>query len=110
MNVKPRQRLAWAAGVVAALAAISVWVARVPGANAELRALVAAVGTDRPIEGRLAGGFAYGPLHSPTRAGEPSTLSVLPDVRIAAARVENCRDASDARRIGVSRQRIPRDG
>ncbi len=87
-------RLAWSTAGTALAAAAAVLLvvgyARImlPPADAELRALVAAVGTDRPIEGRLAGGFAYGPLRSATRAGEPSTPSVPPDVRIAAAKIE----------------------
>jgi CHAT domain-containing protein len=59
-----------------------------PSESSELRALVAAVGSDRTIEARLTGGFSYGPLHGVVRAGEPSAATVLPDVRIAAARIE----------------------
>ena len=58
------------------------------GDSTELRALVAAVGTDRTIEGRLTGGFAYGPLRSATRGADPLTPSLSPDVRIAAAQLE----------------------
>lgn len=39
-------------------------------ADADLSALVAAVGTSRPIEARLTGGFAHGPWLGATRAGE----------------------------------------
>lgn len=54
----------------------------------ELRTLVAAVGSERPIEGRLSGGFAYGPLRGATRAGDGTTEAISPDVRIAAAEIE----------------------
>src|SRR5439155_26286209 len=52
----------------------------------ELQALVAAVGTERTVEPRLTGGFAYGPLKV-VRSAEP-VQNVAPDVRIAAARIE----------------------
>jgi tetratricopeptide (TPR) repeat protein len=54
----------------------------------QLTALVAAVGTDRTIEPRLTGGFAHGPLRGTLRSGDPTTSSVSPDVRIAAAGIE----------------------
>jgi tetratricopeptide (TPR) repeat protein len=60
----------------------------------ELRALVAAVGTDRTVEARLSGGFAYGPLRAPVRAGDGSATPVSPDVRIAAALIEKAANAS----------------
>ena len=59
------------------------------GDSAELRALVVAVGTDRTIEARITGGFAYGPVRAPVRSGEqPTAASGSPDIRIAAARIE----------------------
>jgi tetratricopeptide (TPR) repeat protein len=87
-----RWRVAWssaAAGLLAASLAMMVWMEGPWGAatSSELRALVAAVGTDRTIEPRLTGGFAYGPLRGPVRSGSP-TDRVGPDVRIAAARIE----------------------
>jgi tetratricopeptide (TPR) repeat protein len=57
------------------------------GDSPELRALVAAVGTERPIEARLSGGFEYGPLRA-VRGGPASSRPVSPDVRIAVARSE----------------------
>src|SRR5262245_22354286 len=54
----------------------------------ELTALVAAVGADRTIEPRLTGGFAYGPLRGAVRAGEPTSETISPDIRIAAAAIE----------------------
>jgi CHAT domain-containing protein len=91
----PRPRVLWSSSAAVMATAAAVWL--VVGAperfslrpsDRELQALVAAVGTNRTIEGRLVGGFAYGPLRSVTRAGEPSTPSVAPDVRIAAAQIE----------------------
>jgi tetratricopeptide (TPR) repeat protein len=88
----PAPRLAWAsAGAALAVAASVLWlvtsgreVPREP--SFQLQSLVAAVGTDRPIEARLSGGFAYGPLRGPVRSG--GTALVSPDVRIAAAQSE----------------------
>ncbi len=51
--------------------------------NRALQAMVAAVGTDRPIEPRLSGGFAYGLIRGPVRSASMQSLS--PDVRSAAA-------------------------
>ena len=85
-----RPRVAWPAAAALATAA-SVWIAvgtLFRAAQPELQALVAAVGTDRTIEGRLTGGFAYGPVRGVVRAGEPSAVTVSPDVRIAAAQIE----------------------
>jgi tetratricopeptide (TPR) repeat protein len=54
----------------------------------ELQELIGAVAGQptRPVEGRLTGGFKYAPPPSPTRG--PGDRDVLPDVRIAAARLE----------------------
>jgi CHAT domain-containing protein/tetratricopeptide (TPR) repeat protein len=63
----------------------------------ELIELVKAVGTYRPLEARLTGGFAYGPLQAPSRsAGGSQELS--PDLRIAVARIEKraARSRSDS--------------
>jgi tetratricopeptide (TPR) repeat protein len=57
----------------------------------ELADLVTAVGTERTVEPRLTGGFAYGVLKAPVR-GEPTDVA-SPDVRIAAARIEKTADA-----------------
>ena len=43
------------------------------GPDAALAPLVQAVGDQRPIEGRLSGGFRYGPLIEPTRAATLAT-------------------------------------
>jgi tetratricopeptide (TPR) repeat protein len=92
-----RPKAMWPASVGAALAtAASVWLLvhyDVPGRwqssqPSELQALVAAVGSERMIEPRLTGGFAFGPLRGPVRAGTPLVETVSPDVRIAAARIE----------------------
>jgi len=106
----PRVRWASAGAVLATAAAVWLVVGSdrlMPGrrANAQLQALVTAVGTDRTIEGRLTGGFAYGPLRGPVRSGVTGGFaygplrgpalsevavppSVAPDVRIAAAHSE----------------------
>ena len=76
-----------AAGAMA-IAAI-VWLAfRIgwPQPNSSEQQLVAAVGTDRTIEARLSGGFAYGPLRGAARGTEAPAVSA--DVRIAVARIE----------------------
>jgi tetratricopeptide (TPR) repeat protein len=88
-------RVLWTAGrALAAAASVALmigtgWLTLWPaGGASELQGLVAAVGTDRSIEPRLTGGFAYGPVRGPVRAGEPSMATASPDVRIAAARIE----------------------
>jgi tetratricopeptide (TPR) repeat protein len=99
----PRPRVMWPAVASALAAAATVWLTIGTGAfhlwrgtQPELQALVAAVGTDRTIEPRLTGGFAYGPLRGPVRgAGDPSTERISPDVRIAAALIE--KDAGTSR-------------
>jgi tetratricopeptide (TPR) repeat protein len=60
-----------------------------PGRPA-LADLVAAVGSERNIEPRLTGGFAYGPLVEPSvmRSGERSEEAFPPDLRIAAIAIE----------------------
>jgi tetratricopeptide (TPR) repeat protein len=88
-------RLAWAsAGATLAIAA-SVLLLVGPGRmmssrqpGRELQALVAAVGADRSIEARLAGGFKYGQVRGPVRSGTPSMQTLSPDVRIAVAHIE----------------------
>jgi tetratricopeptide (TPR) repeat protein len=87
-------RVIWpsAAAVLAAAAAVVLFVGtggfeRWRSSDPVLQALVVAVGTDRPIEGRLSG-FAYGQLRGPVRSGIVSPHAVAPDVRIAAARSE----------------------
>jgi tetratricopeptide (TPR) repeat protein len=61
----------------------------------ELQELIAAVANEptRPVEGRLTGGFKYGPPPSPTRG--PGDRNVSPDVRIAAAKIEKMARADD---------------
>ena len=66
------RRVIWScgAGALATAACISLMVGAgwLTSASSELRALVAAVGSDRTIEARLTGGFSYGPLHGVVRA------------------------------------------
>ena len=98
-----RPRVMWPAVASALATAATIWLAVGTGvfnlwrgARPELQALVAAVGTDRTIEPRLTGGFAYGPLRGPVRgAGDSSSERISPDVRIAAAQIE--KDAGTSR-------------
>jgi len=103
----PKAMWSSAAGLAAAAAlVVAIGTAFLPSArgdSAELRALVAAGGTDRTIEGRLTGGFAYGPLRSATRGADPMTPSLSPDVRIAAAQLEKA--AADDRTAEGLRER-----
>lgn len=85
----------WSSSVAGALAtAATVWLAVGGGwfgsswDSPSLQNLVAAVGSERTVEARLTGGFAYGPPRGTVRSGELSAVSVSPDVRIAAARIE----------------------
>jgi tetratricopeptide (TPR) repeat protein len=90
----PSRRVVWlSAGGFAAAATVALMIGGgvlplVPSGAAELQALVAAVGTDRTIEPRLTGGFAYGPLRGGTRSGDSAAAHVSPDVQIAAAQIE----------------------
>jgi CHAT domain-containing protein len=108
VNWKSR-RILW--GSAAGLAVAASMVLAVAGLfslrtaePAELRALVAAVGNERPIEPRLTGGFAYGPIRSAVRGVDADTVS--PDVRIAAARIEKRvveeRTAKTLHSLGIS--------
>lgn len=81
---------------------IQRWVGR--GApSSDLQELVAAVGENRPIEGRLTGGFRYGPLRSPTRGGEKDedwrVLAVAAKIREQAERDET---PANAHALGVA--------
>jgi len=79
-------------------AAAALVVALVPAAlqwqsspQRHVRALVAAVGTERTFEPRLTGGFAYGPL----KVTRGAAVEQSPEVRIAAANIDK---AAAARR------------
>ena len=96
-----RRLVRWAAagaGLAAAAAvALAVWWPRAE--RPELVNLVAAVGERRPVEGRLTGGFKFGPIESPTRGAEAST-----DWRVRAAAgklAEEARGTQDARLLGA---------
>jgi tetratricopeptide (TPR) repeat protein len=95
----PARPQRWWIGVAAGLAVaatlvLAVRVARPgwpfgsAGGRPELQDLIAAVASQptRPVEGRLTGGFKYAPPPSPTRG--PRDRDLPPDVRIAAARLE----------------------
>ena len=98
----PSRRVIWSAGGALATAA-SVMLAmqldwfggRQSNHSAELRALVAAVGTDRTVEPRLIGGFVHAPLNA-TRAGGTAASGPSPDVRIAAAQIEKATGSSSS--------------
>lgn len=103
---RPRWRgrtVAWSSAAAGLATAAAVWLVVGTGvipwrpADREMRALVAAVGTDRPIEARLTGGFAYGALRGALRGAEPESATVSPDVRIAAAQIE--KDAAASRTV-----------
>src|SRR5688572_17160809 len=74
-KVLPFRRRRWVIGAAAGLAAaaalvLAVWLGSPGGeTDAPVAKLVAAVGDHRTIEGRLSGGFEYGPLRSATRSG-----------------------------------------
>jgi tetratricopeptide (TPR) repeat protein len=93
---RTRRVLVSATSGLAAAAAlvIAVNLGVMPGLGApqlELeQALVAAVGTERRIEPRLTGGFAYAPMPGAVRSAATPSLPLppSPDVRIAAARIE----------------------
>jgi hypothetical protein len=103
-------KVVWSSAAALALAAsliVAVAVDFVPWRSDEasaLRTLVVAVGTDRLIEPRLTGGFAYGPLRGAVRGADSESIS--PDVRIATAEVEKSltgkRTAVALDRLGVS--------
>ena len=86
------RRMTWriAAGLAAAATIVlAVNVFGPFGANGDERALaqlVAAIGTERTVEPRLTGGFAYAPARGPVRGANDINLS--PDVRIAIAEIE----------------------
>ena len=84
------------AGLAAAAAlAVAVWWPRARAA--ELVDLVAAVGERRPVEGRLTGGFRFGPIESPMRGAEAGT-----DWRVLAAADKLERGSAEAQRTRVS--------
>jgi hypothetical protein len=92
-------RWAVSGGGLAAAAAIvlALWWPRPE--RPELVDLVAAVGERRPVEGRLTGGFRFGPIDSPTRGTAASA-----DWRVLAATArleESTRGRADARLLGA---------
>jgi CHAT domain-containing protein len=56
-----------------------------PGPRPELQELVAAVAAQRPVEGRLMGGFAWGPLQGPPRGDAAPPPGRQRDARYLAA-------------------------
>lgn len=91
--MRPAVVIGWTGTALATAAALTMFVqtgqlARWRSSDSNLQALVAAVGTDRPIEARLTGGFAYGTFRGALRSGDQSAVAGSPDVRIAVAEVE----------------------
>lgn len=94
---RPWHRYGWIGGGLAAAATIALTImlprsgntptSRTPG----LDELVAAVGTTRTVEGRLSGGFAWGPPDA-LRSG-PNTRRLAPPIESAAAALEGALDA-----------------
>src|SRR5262245_41502774 len=98
-----KPRVIWTSAGAALATAASVWLMvggrwmTMSGGSQsppELRALVAAVASERAIEPRLTGGFAYGRMRSALHTGESSTIQLSPDVRIAAAKIEKDANAN----------------
>jgi tetratricopeptide (TPR) repeat protein len=87
-----RRDLRWAAAAgLAAAAALVLAVRIVPWGTTEtvsIDELVAAVGTERVVEPRLTGGFAYGAVRGVVRSGQPASFQLSPEIRLAAARIE----------------------
>jgi CHAT domain-containing protein len=97
--------------VVAIVAAVVVggtwWYARHSDGDpfrTDRQALVAAVGTGRAIDARITGGFAYGPLRTPTRGGAPpsANLSLLAVAGAVLKRVETGPISTDLWTLGVT--------
>jgi tetratricopeptide (TPR) repeat protein len=90
----------WSAAAVLVTAAslllgVGAGIIPLAGDSSDLRAVVAAVGTNRSFEPRMSGGFVYGPVRGPARGVEGAPAS--PDVRIAVASIEK----------GATRRRTP---
>ena len=77
-----------AAAAALVLAVVVPWRQQPGVEESSMQALVVAMGSERTIEPRLSGGFAYGPVRGPVRSGEPAADTLPPDVRIAAAQIE----------------------
>jgi tetratricopeptide (TPR) repeat protein len=94
-----RRRVVWSAAATLVAAAALVLAVRSgigpASSDEQLQTLVSAVGTDRVIEPRLSGGFAYGPLRT-VRSSPATALSLSPDLRIAAARVEKATESQES--------------
>ena len=93
-----RRRVVWSSAATLAAAAALVLAVRVGigprSQDQQLQTLITAVGTERVIEPRLSGGFAYGPRR--TVRSTPTALSLSPDLRIAAARVEKATESNES--------------
>jgi CHAT domain-containing protein len=98
LRVPSHSRSRAAALVVVAATATSAWLFvhfspsyarwRNPNSRPELRELVAAAGHRRFVEGRLTGGFAWGPPPSATRGADTDHFSTPADLRMAGLKIE----------------------
>ena len=94
-RVVPFRRPPWRAAVAAVLAAAAalVLVMRLPwgGGQPELQALMTALAKEpaRPVEGRLAGAFAYAPPPTVTRGGS-GYFGIQPKYVLAIASTSSC--------------------
>ena len=95
-----RSRTAWLAGLAAAAVLVLVtWIAvgrsrPSPSGTVEFQTLAAAMREGRPVPGRLAGDYPYGPPVSPVRAGA-GTGPRSPRIDAAAARVQSSLEGDD---------------
>lgn len=96
-----RKQVLWptAAAALATAATVALVVSLGPMSEAtdppELKTLVAAVGNERTIEPRLAGGFAHAPVRA-LRSSSNTTSHLPPDTRIVLAQIE--KDTANATR------------
>jgi len=110
-----RTKVLWGASVlaVAAMLAIAIqvfpkqWLPwRSETAVSKLTELAAAVGTDRTVEGRLTGPFAYGPLRAPSRSEGTSETTARWTLFGAAAKVRQAAEsdptATNLHALGVA--------
>lgn len=97
---RPAAIAALAAALLTATALPFVLRAR---ASAPMRALVRAVGTERPAEARLTGGFAWGPVPRVTRGGGPErSWQVLAAAGRIRERAERSPSPEALRSLGIA--------
>ena len=81
----PRARVLWPAAAAVMATAAAVWLVVgagptriLPSSDPHFQKLVAAVASNRTVEGRMTGGFAYGSFRGRIRSAEPSSASIPP--------------------------------